>query len=102
MARSNRPPTKPLPLDHSRSRHHPRTFDGDPHTMKKTTRRLLSAFSFAASIQSPALAADQPSTLNERLAPPPGGGLTADQVAARARETSLDAAASHEAMRAAE
>jgi outer membrane protein TolC len=70
--------------------------------MKTTTRRLLSAIGFAASIQSPALAADQPGALDERLAPPPGGGLTADQVAARARDTSLDAAASHEAIRAAE
>jgi len=68
--------------------------------MKKTTRRLLSAFGFAASIQSPALAADQPGTLDERLAPPPGGGLTAEQVAVRARETSYDAAASREAIRA--
>jgi outer membrane protein len=74
--------------------------------MKKTmNRRLLSAFAICSLVQAPALAAEQKeqqSSLEERLAPPPGGGLTSDQVAQRAEDTSYDAAARREAVRAAE
>jgi outer membrane protein TolC len=70
---------------------------------KKTmSRRLLSTICFAVSISASALAAEPQVTLDERLAPTPGGGLTADQVASRAQETSFDAAARREAIRAAE
>src|SRR5260221_3900048 len=73
-------------------------------TMKTmTSRRWLSAMGSALLWQaSSPRAAEQQSTLDERLAPPAGGGLTADQVAARAQETSFDAAARREAIRAAE
>jgi outer membrane protein len=69
---------------------------------KKTMSRRLSILCFAASIPTSALAAEPQGTLDERLAPPPGGGLTADQVASRAQETSFDAAARREAIASAE
>src|SRR5712671_2898743 len=73
-------------------------------TMKTmTSRRWLSAIGSALLLQtSSALAAEQQPTLDERLAPSAAGGLTADQVATRAQETSFDAAARREAIRAAE
>src|SRR6266699_1445122 len=70
---------------------------------KKTMcRRLLSTICCAVSISASALAAEPQGTLDERLAPAPGGGLTADQVASRAQETSFDAAARREAIASAE
>jgi outer membrane protein len=71
--------------------------------MNKTLWRFLPYLSTCAAIlQSGRAAAEQQATLEERLAPSPGGGLTADQVAARAQETSFDAAARREAIHAAE
>jgi outer membrane protein TolC len=67
--------------------------------MKKTTnRRLLSALSLLAWLPAPAFAAEAQGTLDERLAPAPGGGLTSDEVAARAQQTSFDVAARREAI----
>ena len=51
---------------------------------------------------SPAAAAAPPDTLDVRLAPITSGGLTSDQVAQRAQETSFDAAARRHALAAAE
>jgi outer membrane protein TolC len=71
--------------------------------MKKTMRRrLLSAIGCAVFLPTTAFAAETQGTLDERLAPAPGGGLTADQVASRAQLTSFDAAARREAIQSAE
>jgi outer membrane protein TolC len=70
--------------------------------MKMMTKgRWWSAIGSALLLQTSALAAEQQPTLDEKLAPA-SGGLTADQVAARAQETSFDAAARREAIHAAE
>ncbi len=70
--------------------------------MKTTSRRFFVSIGCALSLETAALAADQPATLDERLAPSPGGGLTSEQVAARAQQTSFDAAARREAIESAE
>jgi len=71
--------------------------------MKKTCWRSLPyILTCGALLQSGRAAAEQQATLDDRLAPSPGGGLTADQVAARAQETSFDAAARREAIHSAE
>src|SRR5438128_8792222 len=71
--------------------------------MKKTMgRRLLFSMGFATLLEVSAFAAEQQATLDERLAPAPGGGLTANQVAARAEETNFDAAARRDAIVSAE
>src|SRR5258707_13474226 len=72
-------------------------------TKTMTSRRWLSAIGSALLLQtSSAIAAEQQPTLDERLAPSAAGGLTPEQVAARAPETSFDAPARREAIRAAE
>jgi outer membrane protein TolC len=66
--------------------------------MKNIVSRML----FCASFSFAALAAAQaPDTLEARLTPSSSGGLTSDQVATRARDSSFDAAAKTEALRAA-
>jgi outer membrane protein TolC len=71
--------------------------------MKKTmSRRLLVSIACIVMSETTAFAAEEQRGLDERLAPPPGGGLTSDQVAARAQQTSFDAAAQREAILSAE
>jgi outer membrane protein TolC len=71
--------------------------------MKKTmSRRLLFSIGCAVFLPAGALGAEQQGTLEERLASALVGGLTADQVAARAQDTSNEAAAQRDAIRAAE
>src|SRR5262245_36174640 len=92
----------PTPLDPPSCPYLP-DCDGDPKQMKKTmSRPLLFSIGCAVFLPTAALAADPPTTLDERLAPAPAGGLTADQVAARAQQTSFDAAARRAAIDAAE
>jgi outer membrane protein TolC len=71
--------------------------------MKTIACRWLICASICGLALKTAGAADQPpDTLESRLAPSQSGGLTADQVAARAQETSFDAAARREAIASAE
>jgi outer membrane protein TolC len=63
---------------------------------------IVSRMAFCAALLAEGAAAAQaPDTLDARLAPAAGGGLTSDVVATRARETNFDAAAKTEALNAA-
>src|SRR4051794_11479530 len=71
--------------------------------MKKTMgRRLLVSIACIVMSETTAFAAGEQRGLDELLAPTPGGGLTSDQVAARAQQMSFDAAAQREAIESAE
>jgi outer membrane protein TolC len=71
--------------------------------MKKTmSRRLLFSIACLVMSETAVFAAEEQRGLDERLAPSPGGGLTSDQVAARAQQTSFNAAALREAIASAE
>src|SRR5258708_5679437 len=67
------------------------------------SRIVLVAVTSTAALPARAAGAQAPDTLDSRLSPPiSGGGLTSEQVAARAKETSFDAAQKREALNAAE
>jgi outer membrane protein TolC len=72
--------------------------------MKKMTMMGIAWALVSGVAENRAMAApeEQPDTLVSRMAPNPAGGLTSDQVAARAAETSFDAAARRQALAAAE